>query len=324
LQEPNGQVQGDALFETVLGLVAQPVCVVDRGGLIRYANAAAAAALGWGDEASRLVGSPLDADACPTIRTRESGENVYLEHAWLPCRDGTPLPVSLWSSAIDLPDGRGAVCTFQESDDRALAKRRLLIEAGDAARHAIAQDLHDGVQQDFATVFINIQLAQQKWTAEPDEARRLVDKAAQHAKLGVAELRNLVAGVHPVILTSRGLGAAIAAFAGRLPLPVRLIGLPQERFAPELEASLYFLVSETLTNAVKHAAASSARVSFEASDKLIALEVADDGIGGVELARAGQGLRGVADRVAALGGHLRLVSEAGEGTSIQVEVPLAS
>jgi PAS domain S-box-containing protein len=336
--ETPGQHAG-RFFESVLGSAAQPLCVVDQDGLVRYANRAASEVLGY-DAPSELEGLPLRLEGCPTQQTRLTGEPVRVEEDWLVGRDGSRLPVSHSSSPIELRHGRGAVFTFNDIAERqgieghlseiadaraaeARAAQRRIIEAGDAARRRVTQDLHDGAQQDLATVFINLQLAQQKWSSDPDEARQLVDKAADHAKLGVTELRELVAGIHPLILSSRGLGAAVAAFAGRLTLPIKLIDLPEQRLPPELESSLYFFVTEALTNVVKHARASLASVRFEVNGAFLALEVADDGIGGAELSSAGRGLGGLHDRVGALNGVLSLTSEPGQGTLVRAEIPVA-
>jgi signal transduction histidine kinase len=194
--------------------------------------------------------------------------------------------------------------------------------AADAARRRLSQDLHDGVQQDLVTVVVSLQLAQQAWEDDPARARELLDISTEHAKLAVSQLRELSAGIHPAILSHRGLGAAVEALASRLPLPVSVEQAPHERFDRAVEAGLYFLISETLTNVVKHSGASAATVRFEQTEDTLAVVIADDGIGGAAPSATGSGLAGLYDRVAALDGSLVLDSEPGNGTCVRAAVPL--
>jgi signal transduction histidine kinase len=210
------------------------------------------------------------------------------------------------------------------SDHEIRAAQRRVIAAGDDARREVAKNLHDGAQQDFVTVVINLQLAQLSWDSDAARARMLVQSALDHARLGVKGLRQLVDGIHPLILTNRGLGAAVEAFAGRLPLPVRLVALPPERFDAGIEVGLYFMVAEALTNTVKHSEASLATVSFELDSAQLAVEVTDDGVGGADFSSGTRGLTGLADRIGALGGTLSLASEPGAGTVVRASVPLAA
>ena len=124
-----------------------------------------------------------------------------------------------------------------------------MIAAADAARAGVTQDLHDGAQQQFVTTVLNLQLAQEKWSSAPERARELVELALGEAQIGIDGLRDLAAGIHPAILTNRGLMAAIEALAGRLPLPVEL-DVVETRLAEPIEASVYFFCSEALTNVV--------------------------------------------------------------------------
>jgi signal transduction histidine kinase len=226
-----------------------------------------------------------------------------------------------WLAARDEVGPDWTFLAVENRDALHLAQRRV-IEAGDEARSQVSQDLHDGAQQDLVTVVINLQLALQNWEGDPEEARALVSSAIAHAKLGVQGVRQLVDGIHPLILTSRGFGAAVEAFAGRLPLPVRLSALPAGRFDPGVEVALYFLVAEALTNSVKHASASLATVRFEQSPEQLVVEVGDDGVGGAELSGGTRGLTGLEDRIGALGGTLSVTSEVGAGTLVRASVPL--
>lgn len=204
-----------------------------------------------------------------------------------------------------------------------IAARRRVIEAGDAARRRLTRDLHDGAQRDLVNVLLNLQLAQERWDDRPG-AREFVDRAAAEAQASIDELRDLAAGLHPEILTNLGLAAATEGLTEALPLPVTTEGLPERRLPQEIEASIYFFISEALTNVVKHAEASSARVKASLDDARLTVEVSDDGIGGAEATAGGSGLVGLGDRIAALDGAMTIESEPGEGTTLHAVVPLGS
>jgi signal transduction histidine kinase len=275
------------------------------------------------------------------LRPRKTGETIHKDEDWFFRRDGSMFPVSYWSAPIDSPRGRGAVVAFSDIEEQRKAERaererdiaearaaearaaqRRTIEAADAARRRVTRDLHDGAQQQFVNVVINLRLAQQKWTYEPDRARELLDAAVEQAKTGIDELRELAAGIHPTLLTTRGLLAAVEALADRLPIPVEPLEAPAERFPPAIEASLYFLISEALTNVVKHAGATRAAVLIAVAAGRLTVEVSDDGVGGAEADSHGYGLAGLADRVAALDGTFSVRSEPFGGTTVRAEVPL--
>jgi signal transduction histidine kinase len=210
-----------------------------------------------------------------------------------------------------------------ERDEAEVRAARRILEAGDAARRRLARDLHDGAQQHLVTVVINLHLAQQKFSSNPERAKQLVDAALIQAEAGLGTLRNLVAGIHPPILTHLGLQAALEGLATAIPVPVRL-AVSDQRLPQSLEASVYFFVSEALTNVAKHAQASSAHVMIAAMGARLVVEVADDGIGGATLDGRGSGLMGLDDRVKALDGVLAISSSRGEGTVVRAEIPLDS
>ena len=184
----------------------------------------------------------------------------------------------------------------------------------------MTRDLHDGAQQELLNVVLNLKRAQR---LRPDAqlGTDSVDAALDAAERALESLRQLAAGMHPAILSNRGLGAALEALASRMPLPVRMLELPDGRMPEEMEASLYFFVSEALTNVVKHAAATQATVRITSDDRLV-IEVADDGIGGAEIDASGSGLTSLADRIAALDGELQIESPSGNGTRLVAQVPL--
>jgi PAS domain S-box-containing protein len=340
--------------DTILETVAQPVFVTDQEGLIRYANPAAVAALGFGD-LSELVGqsghwlvhykrpdgSPFPIEECQFTRPRRLDEPSQVGEDWFVRKDGSMVPLAYTASPIAAPAGVGMVIAFTDVRERREAERaarerdvaearaaearaaqRRTIEAADAARRQVTRDLHDGAQQQFVNVVINLQLVQQKWTSEPDRARQLLDAATQRAKAGIDELRELAAGIHPSLLTTRGLLAAVEALADRMPIPVEPLDIPTDRYPPAIEASVYFLVSEALTNVVKHARATRAGVRIAAASGRLTVEVSDDGVGGADLRSPGHGLAGLSDRVAALEGTFSVRSEPAAGTTLRAEVPL--
>lgn len=202
--------------------------------------------------------------------------------------------------------------------------RARIVEAADAERRRLERDLHDGAQQRLVAVSLALRLARS--TAGPDAAPTLLstlERAAADLKLALSELRELARGIHPAILTEAGLGPALETLAARSSIPTTVIASPGRRLTPAIEATAYFVVSEALANVAKHAGASGATVSATCPADSLVIEVVDDGMGGAELA-TGSGLRGLTDRVSALGGTLSVVSPAGGGTRVLAEVPLAS
>jgi signal transduction histidine kinase len=167
---------------------------------------------------------------------------------------------------------------------------------------------------------LSLRLAEQQFRKEPDAAERLMAAARTELSQALEELRELARGIHPAILTDRGLGAALDALAARAPIPVELESTAPELPAP-VEAAAYYVVSEALANIAKYADASYVRVSVEQQNGSARVEVSDDGVGGADPAR-GSGLRGLADRVAALDGTLEVESQTGKGTTIRADIPL--
>ncbi len=200
-----------------------------------------------------------------------------------------------------------------------IASRARLVTAGDAARRRVVRDLHDGAQQRLVYTIVTLKLALQALRANPAELESLVARALEHAEESNVELRELAHGILPASLASDGVAAGIDALVGRLDLPVR-VDVPADRFAPEIEASAYFIVAEALTNVVKHARATAAEVEAYAEDGMFHVEVRDDGVGGAD--RDGHGLVGLADRAAALGGRLEVESPARGGTRVAATLPL--
>ena len=198
--------------------------------------------------------------------------------------------------------------------------RQRVIAAADAERRRIERDLHDGAQQRMVAVAVTLGLAEAQFAADP-EAAKLIARARDEAQLAVKELRELARGIHPAVLSDRGLGAALEALAARAPVPVDVSGVPEDALDPAVEACAYFVTAEALTNVAKYANATEASVQASLEGECLRVEVRDDGVGGADPTR-GTGLRGLRDRVDALGGRLDIDSPMGGGTTITVEMPL--
>jgi signal transduction histidine kinase len=203
----------------------------------------------------------------------------------------------------------------------ARAARRRIFDAGDDARRRLGRDLHDGAQQQLITAVIDLQRAQRLWSSDPDRAKELLDTGLERAESGLQALRAFAQGIHPPILTHRGLGAAVESLAGRMPIPVTL-ELTTERLPASLEASVYFFVSEALSNVVKHAEASNAAVRITIEHDRLLVDASDDGVGGAAPRDEGSGLWGLEDRVEALGGDFTLTSSARGGTTVHADIPM--
>jgi signal transduction histidine kinase len=201
------------------------------------------------------------------------------------------------------------------------ASRARIVEAGTHERRRLERNLHDGAQQRLVALSLTLRLAQGKVHKDPEKAHELIDAAQQELTLALGELRELARGIHPAVLSDRGLGAALEALVGRAPITVELAELPGDRLPEPIEAAAYFMVAEALTNVVKYAHASQATVRIERRNGHAVVEVADDGIGGADPDR-GSGLRGLVDRVSALDGSMSLDSPAGAGTRLRAEIPV--
>ena len=203
------------------------------------------------------------------------------------------------------------------------ATRARAMEAALGERRRIERDLHDGAQQRLTALAMDLGMAKEKLATDPVAAQTLVDKAHAEAKRALAEVRDLARGIHPAVLTDRGLDAAISALAARCPVPVTVdVSLPG-RLPEVIESTAYFVVAESLTNIAKHSGASEAAIRARLADGLFHIEIEDNGLGGADPAR-GTGIAGLADRVAALDGRLEVISPLGGPTLIIAEVPCAS
>jgi PAS domain S-box-containing protein len=197
--------------------------------------------------------------------------------------------------------------------------RARLVEASDVERRRLERNLHDGAQQRLVSLSLMLRLAQARVEDDPVQANNLLGQASQELAQALEELRELARGIHPAVLSDRGLGAALEALVSRTPLPVEL-ELLDARLPEPVEAAAYYVVSEALANVAKYAEASSVAVSIASVNGHAVVEIADDGVGGADPTK-GSGLRGLVDRVEALDGRLEVESASGQGTRIRVEIP---
>jgi signal transduction histidine kinase len=210
--------------------------------------------------------------------------------------------------------------TAEVSDLRDARSR--IIAAADAERRRIERDLHDGAQQRLVALALTLRMAEKRAEEGDPKAGELVRQAADEAGLALSELRNLARGIHPAILTNRGLNAALDDLAARATVPVDIVATPSERLPEPVEAAAYFVVSECLANVSKHSGASSAQVSVTVVDGRVTVSVSDDGVGGAKVAD-GTGLQGLTDRVGAVNGTLAVKSPPDEGTRVVASIPIA-
>jgi PAS domain S-box-containing protein len=248
------------------------------------------------------------------------------ESCWLTL-DGRERTVAWTATPITDPSGNARVLVSgaditdrkrQEAEVR--ASRSRIVAATDAARRRLERNLHDGAQQRLAALSLSLRLAESRLPAEAAEAREILVAARAELTQALEELRELARGLHPNVLTDRGLGPALEALVLRSPIPVE-IDVPDERFPPAIEAAAYYVTAEALANVAKYAEASVAEVRIaEEDDGAIVIEVVDDGVGGADPAR-GSGLEGLVDRVESLDGAFAVESPTGGGTRVRATIP---
>jgi signal transduction histidine kinase len=206
-----------------------------------------------------------------------------------------------------------------ESRGELIASRARVVAAADEARRLVVRDLHDGAQQRLIHTVVTLKLAHRAQQEDEGKTEALIAEALEHAERANAELRELAHGIHPSVLTKGGLRVGVDALVSRIAVPVT-VDVSVGRVAPTIEACAYFVVAEALTNVAKHAGAERAAVNAWVEDGALRLEVRDDGVGGAR--PGGTGLVGLADRVAAVGGRLRVMSPPDGGTVVAATVPL--
>jgi signal transduction histidine kinase len=202
------------------------------------------------------------------------------------------------------------------------ASRSRIVQAGYEQRRRLERDLHDGAQQRLMAVGIDLRMVRERIEHDPQGAAQLLDESLHELNEATAELRELARGIHPAVLTNRGLHAALKGLASRSPVPVELLQTPADRLPPSVESAVYFVVAEALTNAARYSRAQAVTVGVVRDNGHVDVEVRDDGVGGADADR-GSGLRGLQDRVAAFDGRLELTSPQGLGTILKATIPCA-
>jgi len=213
-----------------------------------------------------------------------------------------------------------AVASAQARADL-IASRARLVEAGDEQRRRLERNLHDGAQQHLVSVAVKLRVARSQVETKPEITARLLDEALHELGAGLEELREIARGLHPAILTDRGLLQALETLAARVPVPLEIDAVA-ERLPGHIEATIYYIVSEALTNVARHADATQASVTIRHDGDVVRCEVTDDGRGGADISR-GTGILGLRDRAEAAGGTLTLTSPPGKGTIVAAALPLS-
>ena len=312
------------------------LCLIDEFGVLTQAgaNIAFERTLEWNPE--QIGGQVLweefvDPAESDEVRALVEGvaagaEPKEHDNTWI-TRSGKRLSVAWTVTPLpEIDERRLFLVTGVDISERKLiaedlrASRARLVRAEDQARRALERNLHDGAQQRLVALSVALRLVESKLDSDPDGATELLTGAREELSHALAELRELARGIHPAVLTDRGLRPALETLRSRAPIPVELVAV-DERFPAEAEAAAYYVVAETLTNVAKYARASSARVEVARQNGALHVTVSDDGVGGADPA-SGSGLRGLVDRVAVLDGTLEVDSPAGGGTSVRATIPL--
>jgi PAS domain S-box-containing protein len=235
---------------------------------------------------------------------------------------GKRLPADAEKRLENFAELLGTAIANADSRAELAASRARIVAAGDDARRRIERDLHDGAQQRLVTLAVALRRAEAKVPAGSDELRAEISHVAEGLKTAVDGLRDLSQGIHPAELTFGGLAPALKALGRRSAVRVELDVPFEDRLPDRVEVAAYYIVSEALTNASKHANATRVWVSLNIEDDVLLLSIRDDGVGGAD-PRRGSGLTGLRDRIEALGGRIRIESPSGSGTLIEVEIPIA-
>jgi signal transduction histidine kinase len=284
----------------------------------------------WLPERKRYV----DADGRPVELPPEGGPAV----ATIVEREGRPVAALVHDATLrdepDLVEAVGAAAGLALENERLQAdlrarleelraSRARMVDAADAERRRLERNLHDGTQQRLVSISMALGLAESKLGSDPEAARRILDEARQGLGAALQELREFSQGIHPGVLTERGLGPALKELVYLAPVSIELAVPTDQRLPEPVEAAAYYVVAEALANVVKYASADVVSVTVQRRNGSAVIEVADDGVGGADPAR-GSGLRGLTDRVEALGGTLAVESPRGLGTFLRAEIPCAS
>jgi signal transduction histidine kinase len=320
-------VQGGAVGELVERLGAAPAAGGLRDALADALDDPSLELVYWLPEAERFVdasgrevGLP-DGDRTATKVEREGSCVAAIIHdATLP-HIGEHVRAVGAAAALALENER-LDAELRAKVGELRASRERMLSVGLEERRRLERDLHDGAQQRLVSMALNLRLARSKLVDDPATAERLLAGAGEELDAALAELRELARGIHPAVLTDRGLGTALETLASRAPVPVEVERLPAGRLPEAVELAAYFVVAEALTNVAKYAGASHAVVDIARDNGRVTVKVSDDGVGGAD-PEHGTGLRGLADRLAVIEGRLDIDSAPGDGTTITARIPCA-
>jgi signal transduction histidine kinase len=280
--------------------------------------------IGDPDEYVDVDGNPVSvaptAGRAVTILERHGRKVAALVHD--PALSEDPALLDAVSSAAGLAlENERLLVELRAQLEEVRDSRARIVEAGVTERRRLERNLHDGAQQRLVTLSLHLRIAQETLHDDPLAAEAMLEGVGEDLKQALEELRELARGLHPAVLTDRGLAPALQSLANRSPFRVEVAGVPAFRLPEPVEAALYFVVAESLTNAAKHSGASEGRVELSTTPETVVVEISDNGSGGASLT-GGTGLRGLVDRIEALGGELRVQSSPRRGTVIRAELPL--
>jgi signal transduction histidine kinase len=272
----------------------------------------------WADQNGRGVDLPTDPARVTLIDDDQGDLTAALVHDPALCDEPALLDAVTAAAAIALRTGR-LQAQLRANVEELRGSRARVLEAGRRERQRLERDLHDGAQQRLVALSLNLGILQTRLDGD-SEAGALLAEARTAIAVSLAELRDLARGLHPAVVSDHGLAVAVESLVARAPVPVRLVIDLDGRVGEDVEVAAYYVVCESLANIGKHASAASASVRLARHDGRIEVEVVDDGVGGADTER-GTGLRGLADRVEALGGRLQVWTPHGGGTRVCAELP---
>ena len=329
--------------------------LVDGDDRIAFVNDAAVQILGYDSDDELLGrpshdtvhwkhpdGSPYPAEDCPITHATRRGEPIRMDRDWWVRKDGSLVPISIHCVQMEIDGRMGTAMTFhdltasvQAEEERrrfeverarlveVSASRARIVAAGDETRRRIERDLHDGIQQSLVSLGLQLRAAQAAVPPQLGELEGELSGIVEGLMSALDELREFSHGVHPAILSEGGLEPALKTLARRSAVKVDLDLRAERRLPQTIEVAAYYVVSEALTNAAKHAHASVVNVELDTRDPILRLVIRDDGIGGADFTQ-GSGLVGLRDRIEALDGTLTVSSQPGDGTHIRAEIPLST
>jgi PAS domain S-box-containing protein len=326
--------ESEARKRAMLDAAIDAVITIDHTGRIVEANAATEAVFGYPPE--HLVGRELaEMIVPPSLRAKHRAGLAKGEGRIIGQRvettglhaDGREMPVELTITRIGVPGPAmytGYVRDITERvehEEELRASRARIVAAADEARRRLERDLHDGAQNSLLALGLDLKVIEAELNTDPAAAAEKLARAREELKRATTELRELARGIHPAVLTELGLVPALRTLVRRSSVPVGLEYDSEQRLPQPIEATAYFLATEALTNVVRYANATRAEISVELNDGVLTMTIRDDGAGG---ATAGGGLRGMEDRLAAVGGRLEVLSPRGSGTIVRGVMPCAS